>query len=305
MTDETQDPQFERALRAVLDELAPADLPTGLRDAVARVPASRPARRRWSSAVRVAGALALAAVVVVALAALATSVRAPGDLSGIGSELTPPPSDPSDLRLEYVVAPAAVGEATPDDLRAIVAILQARLDAAGVAGGSVSVEADGTIAVDTAVPATDVETTNEIRALLGATGRLEFVPLGSEPATAGQVIDLEAHPPLFSGDQVAEASLGTDQNGQRTVDFTLRPDGASLFAEHTAAHTGEFFAITLDGVVISAPVINAPIPNGEVQISQGGIDGYPLDEAQRLVTILSSGALPFPLREVIPEPEGP
>ncbi len=50
--------------------------------------------------------------------------------------------------------------------------------------------------------------------------------------------------------------------------------------------------------MISAPVIQDSIPNGQVQISQGGIGGYPLAEAQNLVTILEFGQLPFPIAEL-------
>jgi preprotein translocase subunit SecD len=45
-------------------------------------------------------------------------------------------------------------------------------------------------------------------------------------------------------------------------------------------------------------VIRDSIPNGQVQISSGGIGGYPLADAQNLVTILQFGQLPFPLAEL-------
>jgi preprotein translocase subunit SecD len=50
--------------------------------------------------------------------------------------------------------------------------------------------------------------------------------------------------------------------------------------------------------VISAPVINSEIPGGHVEISQGGVGGYDLAEAQNLVAILQFGELPFPVAEV-------
>ena len=55
------------------------------------------------------------------------------------------------------------------------------------------------------------------------------------------------------------------------VDFVLKDEGAKLFADYTAQHIGEYFAITLDSAVISAPVIQNSIPNGQVQISGGGL----------------------------------
>jgi preprotein translocase subunit SecD len=103
---------------------------------------------------------------------------------------------------------------------------------------------------------------------------------------------------LFSGDAVSAAVVGQDQTGQRTVDFTLNDKGKQLFADYTAAHVGDYFAVVLDGKVITAPVINSSIPNGQVQISSGGIGGYPLADATNLVNILQYGALPFPLAEL-------
>ncbi len=78
----------------------------------------------------------------------------------------------------------------------------------------------------------------------------------------------------------------------------LKDEGKNLFADYTSKHVGDYFAVVLDGEVITAPVINEPIPGGQVQISQGGIGGYPLAEAQNLVTILQFGQLPFQLKEL-------
>jgi preprotein translocase subunit SecD len=82
------------------------------------------------------------------------------------------------------------------------------------------------------------------------------------------------------------------------VNFTLKDEGRQKFSDYTASHVRDYFAIVLDGQVISAPVINEAIPGGQVQISQGGIGGYPLAEAQSLVTILQFGQLPFPIEEL-------
>jgi preprotein translocase subunit SecD len=110
---------------------------------------------------------------------------------------------------------------------------------------------------------------------------------------------------LFSGDAVSSAVIGADQTGQRTVDFTLNDKGKQLFADYTAAHIGQYFAVVLDGTVITAPVIQSSIPNGQVQIQSGGIGGYPLADAQNLVNILQYGSLPFPLKEVSNETVSP
>jgi protein-export membrane protein SecD len=53
--------------------------------------------------------------------------------------------------------------------------------------------------------------------------------------------------------------------------------------------------------VISAPVIQGPIPNGQGQITGGGLGGFPAKEANELVTILKFGSLPFPIQELSSE----
>ena len=54
----------------------------------------------------------------------------------------------------------------------------------------------------------------------------------------------------------------------------------------------------LDNTVISAPVINEPIPGGNVQISAGGLGGFTKVEADELVNVLRFGSLPFPVEEL-------
>jgi protein-export membrane protein SecD len=203
------------------------------------------------------------------------------------------------LRLEYLVEPVTVDgqerRAEPRHLEQIRTILEDRVNESGVAEPIVVVQGTDRIVVE--MPG--VNDIDQIRDLVGQTGQLHFVPLGDTPASEGQVIDLEVNKPLFDGTAVSSASIGSDQNGRRTVDFALRSEAAQIFEQFTRDHRGEYFAVVLDGKVITAPVINDAIPGGLVQISQtGSIGGYPLREAQNLVTVLEFGSLPFPVREL-------
>jgi preprotein translocase subunit SecD len=209
------------------------------------------------------------------------------------------------LRVEYQVLPAEGKTPSRDDLNVMRSIIVNRVDKSGVTEAQVVVQGSDRVVVE--MPG--IQNADQIRSLVGTTGRLDFVPLGSTPAQQGQQLDAsiigkkcdantQSNCVLFSGDQVASASIGANQTGQRTVDFVLKDTGKNLFAEFTSKHVGEYFAIVLDGDVISAPVINEPIPGGQVQISQNAIGGYPLAEAQNLVTILQFGQLPFPLKEL-------
>src|SRR4029450_172885 len=71
-------------------------------------------------------------------------------------------------------------------------------------------------------------------------------------------------------------------------------EGADLFRDYSTNHVGEFFAIVLDGKVVSAPVIESPITDGSGPIS----GSFTTTEQQTLVTTLKYGALPLALKEL-------
>jgi protein-export membrane protein SecD len=201
------------------------------------------------------------------------------------------------LRVEYQALPVEGRSPGAADMAIIKDIIERRVNTTGVSEPVVVTQGSDRVVVE--MPGvTDVES---VRNLVRQTGRLDFVPLGSTPAQDGQVLDLKTSPPLFSGDQVSSATVGTDQNGRPAVDFVLKDQGAKLFADYTAAHVGQYFAIVLDSAVISAPVIENSIPNGQVQISGGGLRGFAAKDAQDLVTILKFGSLPFPVQELSSE----
>jgi protein-export membrane protein SecD len=137
----------------------------------------------------------------------------------------------------------------------------------------------------------------EVRSLIGSTGRLDFVEV--PPARASEVIAGQPIPAdlqiIFSGNQVANAAPGFTQAGARAVELTLKDEGARIFDQYAAAHYQEQFAIVLDGIVESAPVIQATHFGGKAQIS-GNFQTQA--EVNQLVTVLNYGALPNAIEEV-------
>ena len=105
--------------------------------------------------------------------------------------------------------------------------------------------------------------------LVGTTGRLDFVPSRARPRRPqGQTLDPQGVSRRCSAaTRSRPRTVGTDQNGRPAVNFVLKDTGKNLFADYTRDHIGEYFAITLDNAVVSAPVINDSIPNGNVQIT--------------------------------------
>ena len=207
------------------------------------------------------------------------------------------------LQVEYQALPA--GGKSPDAaaMSTIKQIVENRVNSTGVVEPVVQTQGVDRIVVE--LPG--VTNPDPIRKLLGQTGRLEFIPLppdkygtGTSPGTY-QAVQGQPLPtpetPLFSGDQVDQAFPSQDSNGLRAVGFRLKSEGAKLFATYTQANVGNFFAIVLDGNVVSAPVIQSAITGGEGIIT-GGSTGFSVTEMNNLITVLQYGSLPFPLKEV-------
>lgn len=103
----------------------------------------------------------------------------------------------------------------------------------------------------------------------------------------------------LTGAAVSNAVVDWDGNTGRPhvlVDFNRY--GGRQFGDLTAANVGKKMAIILDGKVTSAPVIQGAIRQGRSTITVGGADARAQEvEAQSLVNVLKTGALPARLRE--------
>ncbi|MBO6585741.1 MAG: protein translocase subunit SecD [Gracilimonas sp.] len=101
----------------------------------------------------------------------------------------------------------------------------------------------------------------------------------------------------LTGDVIEAASVQFDPaTNVPEVSMTMNSEGARKWGRITGANIGKPVAIVLDGFVFSYPNVNTKISNGRSSIT--GLDG--VDEAEDLVNILLSGALPAPL-EILEE----
>lgn len=99
----------------------------------------------------------------------------------------------------------------------------------------------------------------------------------------------------LTGEVITEASVQFDRNTNiPQVSISMNAEGARQWARITGANINKSIAIILDGVIYSYPNVNGKITGGNSQIT--GMEN--LNEAQDLVTILLSGALPAPLKIV-------
>ena len=160
---------------------------------------------------------------------------------------------------------------------------------------------------------------SRLKEIIGKTAKLDFrmvdlsmtpeQAIASHPPADAEILDGEGGSKylidkrvLVSGGDLVDAQPGFDQrNGQPIVNFRFNSSGARKFAEVTKANVGKPFAIVLDNKVISAPVINEPIPGGAGQIS----GNFTVQSANDLAILLRAGALPAPLTVVEERTVGP
>lgn len=183
---------------------------------------------------------------------------------------------------------------TEDVLGDAVDTIEGRLRSAGTRTGMVSILVPDNL-VEFQLPAGDVERRST---LLTQPGRLTFVPIPPEfnqVVVDGLPLPADIDPtPIFDGSGVIKAEASADELGKPAVSITLDAEAAELFDAYAAAHFGERFAIVMDGVVLSAPSINATEFNGQAQIS----GSFTIEEMHDLIAIVASGELPAPVQLV-------
>jgi protein-export membrane protein SecD len=133
----------------------------------------------------------------------------------------------------------------------------------------------------------------------------KLVPVGYRvlPQHDGRFMVVKSSPELTGSTLVdAKVELGGGQmGGYPSVAIEFNPEGTRLFGMVTEANVNKQFAIVLDGVVQSAPVIRSAIPDGHAVIE----GTFSADDAKFLATILRAGALPAPVRVIEERTVGP
>jgi preprotein translocase subunit SecD len=166
------------------------------------------------------------------------------------------------------------------------------------------------------------EDSDAILDIIQQTGLLEFVDTGDSAPDEGAILQTDfatgsanetpapatdpsqpqtVYHTIMTGKDLRSVNVGLDQGGKPAIDFVLSSEGATIFAQHTAANSGKFLAITLDKRVVSAPRINEAIPSGQGQIS----GSFTAESANTLAVQLRYGSLPIPLKVVETRVIGP
>lgn len=111
--------------------------------------------------------------------------------------------------------------------------------------------------------------------------RLEFRLAEHAPAPGTSIVRSEggdeAH--VHAATELANADIAAvERLGGDGVLIRLTPSGAEKLKRVSSGNVGKRLAILLDGRLLAAPVIGAPIPGGEAQLA-----GLKTDDAARLL----------------------
>lgn len=179
-----------------------------------------------------------------------------------------------------------------------------RVDGLGVREATVQRQGNDSLLIQ--IPG--IKDPEEALAVLGETGRLEFVDVASITDTAAAAAiaagnpDVELTPGTYApieldgvpltGAVIKTAAVSQNpQTAEIEVNLSMDSAGAKVWADYTSRNIGKQVAIVLDGVVKSAPAVRSAILDGQTAIS----GGFTAEEAKRLKTVLETGALPVTL----------
>lgn len=173
-----------------------------------------------------------------------------------------------------------------EQMNETIAVLQNRVNGLGVSEPYLAKE--GTDRVRIELPG--VKNQAEARRILVTTAHLEFRSAPREDPSSKV---------LLSGADLKSASVGTDSTGRPAIETTFADP--KKFAEVTRTYLGKPIYIYLDQQLLSSPVIQDVIQNGQGQIT----GQFTTEEARNLAALLQAGALPTTLQELSSNSVGP
>ena len=206
--------------------------------------------------------------------------------------------------------PANANDPGADEMETARSIIENRTNALGVSENLIQLAGERRIVGE--FPG--AEDTDAILDIIQQTGLLEFVDTGDFRPEEGSILQTDfaagstdaTTPPtdgtepateyhtIMTGKELRSVNVGLSPTNQPAIDFVLSPEGATIFAQHTAANVGKILAITLDKRVVSAPDIAGAIPSGQGQIT----GSFTAESANELAVQLRYGSLPIPLKVV-------
>ena len=171
------------------------------------------------------------------------------------------------------------GTELDDIMDQTIAVFRKRIDSMGLTEPLIVREGEKRIRIE--LPG--VENAQQALDTIGKTAQLQFITVREEIVVTGADV------------KNAKVVIDTKENTP-VVALEFTPEGAQKFADATAklAVNQEPLLIVLDNEVISSPVVNVAIPDGNATIS----GNFTVESASELANLIRGGALPVNFTEV-------
>ena len=193
-----------------------------------------------------------------------------------------------------IVYEADAESASAEDMSKVESIMRKRLDGLGYTEATVSLQGEKRVRIEIPSITDPEEAVNK----LGATAQLTFTDADGNVVLTGS--DVKAATKMYG--PVSETGVS-----QNYVQLELNAEGVQKFAAATgaaaarASESKNYIAIVLDDQVVSAPMVNEQI-NSDTAVITGD---FTPEEAMELANLISSGQLPFNLKNVELRSVGP
>lgn len=174
-------------------------------------------------------------------------------------------------------------EITQDTLKRTRELLYLRVNKFGLSEPVVIIEDKNRIRVDLA----GVFDSDEIVKTLTSTGELTFKDSNDKV--------------LLTGSDVKTATAVLTNEGKAIIRLKFTPEGTKKFAEATKENLNKIIKISLDDKILTSPIVNSVITEGEAVIE--GSKSF--EEANKVAGLIQSGALPVTLKTISVNTVGP
>lgn len=189
-----------------------------------------------------------------------------------------------------------LSKVTSDEMGAAESIIRARLDAAGYSEATISRQGDTGIRVE--IP--NIDDPQEAVKMIGATAKLEFLD-------ADKNVIMDGSKKYVSGAVSKYGQISEGGSNEYYVQLSFSKDGRKVFKEATqkavsaSSEDKKIISIALDGEVQMSPRVQEVIDSDSCVIT----GGYTAEAAESVANLISSGQLPFSLKDAELRSVGP
>lgn len=192
-----------------------------------------------------------------------------------------------------------------DALESARDIIERRVNLFGISEPNVRTIKSGDV-YRIAVELPGVEDVSQAVGLIGSTAQLSFREEASPAAniaTDSPILfpQLEKETGLTGTDVRRATVVFSQETGEPQVQLEFTPEGTQKFADITRRNVGKPVGIFLDQFLLSGPIVQQPILDGNAVIT----GNFTVEDAKQLVVAINSGALPVPIALVEQRSIGP